>query len=366
MGPVLRNLPRLLNLGATPLAALRALPGPKRWAALGLTLAVIAAAAAGLVGVRLADSGVRLVAAYVPEGVPRTDPASPLWQRARPLEVTLTAQAFAAPALLEPVVPAVTVRAVHDGQWIAFLLEWADPSPDMAATRPDQFRDAAALQFAVEPGRRGGCMGAVGLPTNLWHWKADWQADIDAGFRDVVDAYPNFWIDYYPFAAGDPPYRAPADFAAVDARRYLAGWAANNPLSEPLKVTPVEELSAMGFGTATHRSRQSVLGRGVHEGGRWRVVFSRPMASDDPEAVQFAPGQAAAVAFAVWDGASGNVGGRKQLSADIAMLVANPRGTGRQVAAVAGLLALVTLLAAGARLAARRRGMPGGGARHGA
>jgi hypothetical protein len=275
-------------------------------------------------GVVLAQAQPQLVSRYLGEELPLTDPTAPLWDTLPALEVPLTAQSGVVPALLQASIPVVRVRSVHNGQWITFLLEWDDQTRDMRASRPDEFRDAAAIQIPVDTSIPGVCMGVRGKMVNLWHWKADWQADIDEGFRDVVDAYPNFWKDYYPFVIGDPPFRVPVSFNSLDARAYLAGWAAGNPLSDPVRVTPVEELTAEGFGTATHKigqQTQHVLGRGVWKDGKWRVVFSRPLALGQTDAAQFVPGATAYVAFAVWNGSNQEVGARKQLSADVTLLV---------------------------------------------
>ncbi|MBI2209437.1 MAG: c-type cytochrome, partial [Deltaproteobacteria bacterium] len=43
----------------------------------------------------------------------------------------------------------VTVRAVHDGKEIAFLLMWHDETHDHTAMRPQDFRDAVAVEFSL-------------------------------------------------------------------------------------------------------------------------------------------------------------------------------------------------------------------------
>jgi cytochrome b558/566 subunit A len=103
-----------------------------------------------------------------------------------------------------------------------------------------------------------------------------------------------------------------------------------NPLSDPNRVTPVEDLSALGFGTLTHQKSQDVLGRGVWQNGRWNAVFSRPLASADPDDTQLAAGKASSVAFAVWNGSDQEVGARKQLSSWVTLQV---EGAGKTVAA---------------------------------
>ncbi len=287
-----------------------------------LLLVLIILLGAGLAarGTILAQAQPTLTSTYRAEAVP-LDPLAPAWNSVTALAVPLTAQSGIAPALAQPTVNQVSVKSLHDGQRIAFLLTWDDHTQDDHATRPDQFRDAAAIQMPVTGTVPVICMGAVGQLVNVWHWKADWQTDIDKGFQEIVEAYPNFWNDYYPFVVGQPPYHVPTDFASADAKAYLIGWTAGNPLSDPNRVTPVEDLSALGFGTLTHQKSQDVLGRGVWKDGKWSVVFSRPLASADAEDAQLTPGKSSSIAFAVWNGSNQEVGARKQLSSWVTLQI---------------------------------------------
>lgn len=275
-------------------------------------LLVAAALVLALNGVALAQQAPILVSAYVPT-LP-TDPSDPAWSQARPATIPLTSQMTTVPRLAAPSISTVTVRSLNDGERIAFRLDWADPTRDARALLQHEFRDAAAVMVASAQGVPNICMGSPGQVTNLWHWKADWQEDLDKGFQDVVDAYPNFYKDYYPFVTGTPPFRAPADFQSQDARRYMTGLAAGNPLSQPERASPVEELLAVGFGTATHRAQQTVQGRGVWTDGQWSVAFSRALKADAPEAANLFGQGDVPVAFAVWNGSNAEVGARKQLS----------------------------------------------------
>jgi hypothetical protein len=213
------------------------------------------------------------------------------------------------------------VKSLNDGTWISFRLEWPDATMDDLAVGPAQFRDAAALQLPVNQAVPGVCMGVRGQPVNLWHWKADWQKDINDGFQDLMVQYPNFFKDYYPFAVGNPPFKAPQDFSSPDAKRFLIGWTAGNPLSDPLRVTPVEELIAHGFGTATHFDEQGVLGRGTYKDGKWSVVFARPMTTAAVDQAQVTAGGRGIMAVAAWNGSNQEVGARKQISADFTFSV---------------------------------------------
>lgn len=278
--------------------------------AIGLLVAV--AVALSFNGSALAQQVPGVNAIYVQRV--SADPFDPSWSTAQVVSVPLTAQLVALPRLATPSITNLYVRAVNDGQRVGFRLDWDDPTRDAHALMQDQFRDAAAVMVASPQGVPNICMGSPGQVTNLWHWKADWQEDLDKGYQEVVDAYPNFFKDYYPFVTGSPPFRMPADFSSPDAQRYLIGQAAGNPLSQPTRVSPVEEMLSAGFGTATHRSQQTVEGKGVWANGHWQVTFVRDLAVTGAEAASLDGITQAPVAFAVWNGSNAEAGARKQLS----------------------------------------------------
>jgi complex iron-sulfur molybdoenzyme family reductase subunit gamma len=57
-----------------------------------------------------------------------------------------------------------------------------------------------------------------------------------------------------------------------------------------------------------------VKGYGVWANGKWRVIFSRDLASTEAADVSFAPGKVYSLAFAAWDGANGERNGQKSTS----------------------------------------------------
>jgi hypothetical protein len=290
----------------------------RRSPVVAIALLVAIASVFAVQGTALAVQVPILTSTWVPQ-LP-DGPDSPIWRRGRGAMVPLTTQTVALPRLLQVSVSRVVVHSVNDGNQIAILMEWLDPTRDVRATRVDEFRDAAAILFPVGVNVPNVCMGVPGQLTNLWHWKADWQEDLDRGFQDITDTYPNFYTDGYPFATGTPPFRAPADFSAPEARLYLPGLAVGNPLAMP-RTSPVEELLAQGFGTASHKPQQLVNGRGVWADGRWRVMFVRPLTANDQETTNLAGRSEVPVSFAVWNGSNGEVGARKQLSNLITMRI---------------------------------------------
>ena len=264
---------------------------------------------------------VSLTSVYIEEALPTTDPNSSLWDRAVASEIPLSGQTVQTPMRFRPFAENILVTSLNNGSEIAFLIEWADSTKDERTVKTEEFRDAVAVQF-VGPSYYI-CMGAVDRRIHILQWKADWQKDIEEGFQDVEHAFPNFWVDYYPYAVGEPPYRIPEAFPEI-ARVYLAGWNVGNPVSEPLKVTPVEETIALGFGSIATQESQDSIGRGLWQQETWKVVIARKLNTGDANDVELSPTKEHAIAFAVWDGAGGDVGARKSVSAGIALKVESP------------------------------------------
>ncbi len=251
--------------------------------------------------------------------LPITDPDSPLWMQALPGEITLGAQTVTKPILASPSIQTVTVSSIHNGSWIAFRLEWKDQTRNVSTTGTEYYMDAAALQFPVLGGRPFLGMGEEEEPVNIWQWRGDWQEDINEVFKEVEETYPNMWVDFYPSAVAEPPYDIP-QLVNID-KVFNPGWAAENPLSQPLKITPISDLIAAGFGSLTFKPEQKVIGRGVWEEGAWKVVYARPLDTGDPSDVQFKVGEEKSMAVAVWDGANREVDGRKAVSSWLMMRV---------------------------------------------
>ncbi|MEE9285073.1 MAG: ethylbenzene dehydrogenase-related protein, partial [Dehalococcoidia bacterium] len=220
------------------------------------------------------------------------------WRRANPVEAPLSAQNITPPKGGGD--RTVTARALHDGERLYILMEWEDDSDDLLVSRQAEFSDAAAVQFPVTPGETvpAFCMGDPNAPVNIWQWKAAWQADIEQGFVDVKDAYPSMHVDLYPFEEEEEFYPARA---------------VGNVFAEADRTTPVDNLLAGSFGTLTQAPDQLVQGSGEWRNGTWRVVFARDLEADEDYS-RFAEEESTNIAFAVWDGASGERDGIKSVS----------------------------------------------------
>jgi hypothetical protein len=265
------------------------------------------------------SQGPTLVAERISEALPTRDPDSALWKQASVLEVPLSAQSVTKPILPQTNIKSLTARALHNDTQMAILIEWADTSKNDDTVRVQDFRDAVAIQFPLGTGQPFICMGQLDGNVNIWQWKADWQADLNAR-EDMETLYPNMNVDQYPFATGAMP--APKDYTDPN---YVPALAAKN-LSAAVHVSPVEELNAGGFGTLTSKAadRQSVQGYGVWSDGKWRVIFSRSLAAKDADSAKFEQGKLYGIAFAAWDGANAERNGQKSTSNWVSLQVASP------------------------------------------
>ena len=197
-------------------------------------------------------------------------------------------------------IPAVAIRAVHDGRRIAILLQWRDSIADGAPIRIQDFQDAVAVQFSINGTTPFLGMGDAANPVNIWQWKAGWQQDLDTGRADMNSAYPSIHSDVYPETK--PLFRT--------------AEAAGNVLAQPEHASPVEDANAHGFGTMKSQplKEQNVKGKGIWQDGHWNVLLVRELKSGDADDVRFSKDQPIPVAFAVWDGQNRDRNGRKVIS----------------------------------------------------
>jgi DMSO reductase family type II enzyme heme b subunit len=194
------------------------------------------------------------------------DPGSKPWQGVRSEAVKL----IGTPLGLQPTpaimvawatkkigaIERVDVSALHDGQTLAFRLEWPDPNDNQTVPDTTAFVDAAAVLLPVVPLSPMATMGAPGIAVNGWYWRADAN---DRG-RQIV---------------------------------------------------------AEGIGTSETVDDSLVRGRGAWKGGRWQVVITRALQVQAPRTVaQLKPGQKTGFGVAVWEGEHGERAGLKAYSVD--------------------------------------------------
>jgi len=194
------------------------------------------------------------------------DPDGAAWASVRGNDIALVGT----PAALQPTaalrsawankpigaVGGVRVAVAHNGEVLAFRLDWEDPTQDDSLTDTGMFPDGAAVLLPVVAGAPVGTMGAPGAAVNAWYWRAD------------------------------------------------ENGRGNHVVAE-------------GLGTTRFLETVPVRARGVHQGGRWHVVIARALDVTTSEPVaQLRPGGTTGFAVAVWEGGHGERGGIKSFSGD--------------------------------------------------
>ena len=249
----------------------------------------------------------------VPAATVPLDPTDRVWDNAPEHLEPLILQDLVEPRLMEASTPSVRVRAITDGEEIAFRIEWPDNTKN-DLPGPSHFVDACAVQVPsrIESNVPAPQMGETGKPVEIAFWRADWQASVDGREDSIKSTYPNATVDHYPFEA--PSLEKGSQAQKEMATRYAPAAAVGNRRVGP-RDTPVEDLLAEGPGTLSRAPQSGSKGRGVRSENGWSVVIIRSLPNG------LAPGARSQIAFAVWEGAHEEVGARKMRTGWVPLLM---------------------------------------------
>lgn len=230
-------------------------------------------------------------------------PDDPAWRTAPVHAAALLPQDVVEPRLMAPSTVSLEAQALSDGKRVAFRLAWSSPG-HADTVIPARFSDAVAVQLPARTAADAPnpMMGEAGQPVEITYWRAAWQAMVDGRPDTLAAFYPNAKVDHYPFEAATLAAGSPEQ--AAMAKRFAPARALGNPMAGP-RQRPVQDLRATGPGTLSPAEQQVSSGAGKATPGGWAVVIVRPL----PAGLE--PGKRSQVAFAVWQGAQGEVGARK-------------------------------------------------------
>ena len=237
----------------------------------------------GWLGIPIVSSEGMIVRSHLATGELPSSPEDPAWDKVPVMAIPLSGQVITRPVWPEPSARALGLRSIHNGTEIAFLLEWQDNTKNDRLT-PGTFRDGVAIGLPLGDAPAFFCMGQLDHYIYIWHWKADWQSDIDR--RSA---------------------RAAEGKASGEVRRFEV---------IPRRKSSVEDLIGGGFSTLTTKEDQGrVQGSAIWKDGVWRVVIRRPMSSAGQEnEARLEPGRLQAVAFAIWNGENKERNGQKAVA----------------------------------------------------
>jgi DMSO reductase family type II enzyme heme b subunit len=233
--------------------------------------AICALTALMLVGVGLSMFNVPLASSaansidviHINQQVP-TEPRSTAWDSAKDAEIPLSAQQIYQPG--GGTTRMVRVRALEDGQSIAFRVSWDDDTKNNEVGNIAS--DAVAIQLPIDPSHVPyQCMGQSTSRVNIWQWKAA----LEQMGTEAVGA---------------------TAFEGAGVRNLTS-----NGICKAVD-TPGIHPNAVSY----------------HDGKQWQVVFSRALGPADLGSAPLVRGASTSIAFAVWNGARGEVRGMKAVS----------------------------------------------------
>jgi DMSO reductase family type II enzyme heme b subunit len=229
-----------------------------------LAVLLLAGTGLSLFNVPLASSASNSVdVTHINQAVP-TDPQSSLWDKAKEATIPLSSQQIYQPG--GGTTRSVMVRTLEDGQTIAFRVSWDDDTRN--DTMGDTPSDAAAIQLPMDPTHLPyQCMGQSTNRVNIWQWKAALE-------RAGLD-----------------------NFGAT-----------------AMQSVGVRNLASNGICKAVDTLGVDPQVRSYHDGKQWHVVFYRKLGGASSGTAPLVAGVTGSVAFAVWNGARGEVRGMKAVS----------------------------------------------------
>ncbi len=210
-----------------------------------------------------------------------------VWRELPAVNVPLLHQITVAP-WGRNLVPAIQVRAFHNGRDAYFLLEWQDETTSYVHGVA-KFADSVAVAFSLAgEAPSSSIMMGFQSPINIWQWKANLDAE--------------FW--------GQP--NIPEAWSANEFYSYSEKAALPNSAAEISAAC--QDIIAIRPGSVTLKEPNAVSGRGHWRDGNWRIVIKRKLSTADSQRdIQLAPGKQY-ISLAVWDGNKKDRGSRKSMS----------------------------------------------------
>ena len=213
----------------------------------------------------------RLTDRQIPQSV--DDPA---WQTADRFYIPMVGQIVVRPRWFSPRVDGVWVQALHDGQDVALLVSWTDPSES-----PDSAWAEYAQQIieTMGPGDEGAAT-APGAPDQL---VVQFPQELSGGM--------------------ERPY-----FLQGDSRRPAYTWTWRSGIVGAIEST------ARGMGTGAAHAEQHLRAAAQFADGQWKVLILRALDTGGDEDLALPVGQPIPMAFQVWDGDNGESGNQGAVS----------------------------------------------------
>lgn len=231
------------------------------------------------------------------------------WRGIKEETISLMAQPMLSPRPKVTTTETLLVQSVNNGKWIAFRLKWKDKEKSEAG-KLGEFSDGIALQFPVKDNNSPPPinMGTLGDPVHIFHWRAQYQRDLEKGKPEMKDIYPNMNADMYPMEFKDQGNLK--NLTEEKREAYAYGKAAGNP--QAFSKHGIDEIKAEGFSTSAVLENVESVAKGLWRNGEWTVVIARALKREGGSTLEV--GKGSFLAFGVWQGGQDEVGSRKSIT----------------------------------------------------
>lgn len=243
-----------------------------------------------------------VIAAAQMEGALPSAPDDSLWNGVEAFHIPLVGQIIEDPRWFAPTVNGLYVKAAHDGERLALLVTWHDPSRSPDPEWLEWQQRVAQMMFPLQDstGVRQGPDGlAVQFPTSI----------------------P---------AGRERPY-----FLMGDSRRpvYLWQWTSEGGSAVEARAT------GLGSAQLQDPSSQTLSSAAAWNDGEWRLQLERSLATADSAAeLQFIAGEAIPIAFFAWDGSNAEGGSQMAISSWYSIFLEQPTPSGVYTSPVLAML----------------------------
>ena len=218
------------------------------------------------------------------------NPDDPAWKTVNSNFYPLGGQIIQSEKAIYPIIDNVVVKALHNGNEIAFYLHWDDPTVDPVLEKLTTVEESPAPP----------------LPAHLQVEEPEEEQSTE---EPQLQEFPDSIAIQFPISVddnGDKPY-----FLNGDSEHPVNLWKWN---SYPMKAM---EMNAIGVDkiNAQASDSQSLSSKASFKYGRYFLVIKRPLTTvDTKNDIQFRSGQTIPIAFNAWNGSAGEHGSQKVIS----------------------------------------------------
>jgi len=218
------------------------------------------------------------------------DPSDPQWKTIDSNFYPLGGQIIQSKKVRYPIIDNVTVKAMHNGNEIAFYLYWDDPTVDPVLEKLTTVEESPAPPLPVH------------LQVEEYEEEPSTEEPQPQEFPDSIAIQFPIFVD----GNGRKPY-----FLNGDSEHPVNLWKWN---SHPMKAI---EMTATGVDKIKSQGKESqdLTSKASFKYGRYFLVIKRSLiTADTKNDIQFRSGQTIPIAFNIWNGSAGETGSQKVIS----------------------------------------------------